>query len=334
MNSRPACPGGKNNYCKIYQQSLAEIPAPGAQANPGQQWLILSLVQEDGPVKLLLVDDEESIRATLPAVLEGQGFDVTAVATVPEALRLISQQKFDILIADLNVGNPGDGFTIVSAMRRTQPDAATVLLTGYPGFDAALEAIRQQVDSYLLKPASVQSFVEVLQATLAKRRVARTPLKGLAEILQDNRECVIRDWLAEVKKDAELSAIRINDTERTDHLPRLLDEALSRARGAEFTSDHARAAALHGATRRKQGYSIPLLIREAKILQVVIGNRIQKNLLEAKLSNLVPDMTRITETIQTELESSLRAYLKTLETPAPVGKSGGRKRKLKHKPAA
>jgi hypothetical protein len=113
-----------------------------------------------------------------------------------------------------------------------------------------------------------------------------------------------------------------------------VDEALSRARGAEFTTDHARAAALHGATRRKQGYSIPLLIREAKILQVVIGNCIQENLLEAKLSNLVPDMVRIKETIQTELEVSLRAYLKTLESPPPLAKSQERNRKLNRKRVA
>ena len=285
-------------------------------------------------MNLLLVDDEESIRVTLPSVLEHQGFKVTTAATVPEALRLISQHKFDVLVADLNIGNPGDGFTVVSAMRRTQPDAATVILTGYPCFDAALESIRQQVDGYLLKPASVQSFVEVLQATLAKRHVARTPLKRLAEIVEQNRDCVIRDWLAEVKNDVELMAIPINDSERTDHLPRLLDEALSRARGADFTTEHARAAALHGATRRKQGYSIPLLIREAKILQVVIGNCIQDNLLEAKLSNLVPDMVGITETIQTELEASLRAYLKTVESPSPSGEIRRTKRKLKRNRAA
>ena len=63
--------------------------------------------------RVLFLDDEESIRATLPLMLETYGFAVTSAATVPEALRLISQEKFDVLIADLNVGNPGDGFTVV-----------------------------------------------------------------------------------------------------------------------------------------------------------------------------------------------------------------------------
>jgi len=93
--------------------------------------------------RVLFLDDEESIRATLPLMLETYGFAVTSAATVPDALRLISQEKFDVLIADLNVGNPGDGFTVVSAMRRTQPDAVNFILTGYPAFETALEAIRE-----------------------------------------------------------------------------------------------------------------------------------------------------------------------------------------------
>jgi DNA-binding NtrC family response regulator len=112
------------------------------------------------PPRVLFVDDEESIRATLPLMLQEHGFAVTSAGTVPEALRLVSQEKFDVLIADLNVGNPGDGFTVVSAMRRTQPDAVTFILTGYPAFETALEAIRQQVDDYLVKPTDIEPLVE------------------------------------------------------------------------------------------------------------------------------------------------------------------------------
>ena len=68
--------------------------------------------------RVLFLDDEDSIRVTLPPMLESYGFKVTSAGTVPDALRLISHEKFDVLIADLNVGNAGDGFTVVSAMQR------------------------------------------------------------------------------------------------------------------------------------------------------------------------------------------------------------------------
>ncbi len=100
------------------------------------------------PVRILFVDDEEAIRITLSAVLSKHGYQVDVAATVGEALSRITNDRFDVLIADLNVGQPGDGFTVVSAMRRTQPDCVTFILTGYPAFETALEAIRSQVDDY------------------------------------------------------------------------------------------------------------------------------------------------------------------------------------------
>src|SRR5215469_2349736 len=102
------------------------------------------------PVRILFVDDEETIRITLGEVLRVQGYEVTTVSTVAEALVQITSNPFDVLIADLNIGQPGDGFTIVSAMRSTQPDCATFILTAYPALETALQAIRSQVDDYLI----------------------------------------------------------------------------------------------------------------------------------------------------------------------------------------
>src|SRR5712671_3465231 len=117
-------------------------------------------------VRVLFVDDESSIRITLPAILEQAGFHVTTAATVPEALDFIRKEKFDVLLSDLNIGQPGDGFTVVSAMRRTQPEAVTLILTGYPDFDTALQALRSQVDDYLTKPADIKYLIQAITQKL------------------------------------------------------------------------------------------------------------------------------------------------------------------------
>jgi two-component system response regulator PilR (NtrC family) len=67
-------------------------------------------------LQVLFVDDEKNIRLTLPLMLESFGFKVTSAGTVAEALRLISERKFDVLLSDMNIDRPGDGFTVVSAM--------------------------------------------------------------------------------------------------------------------------------------------------------------------------------------------------------------------------
>lgn len=87
--------------------------------------------------RFLFVDDEANIRLTLPAILETRGFTVTVASSVAEALSAIQHLPFDILLSDLNIGQPGDGFKVVSAMRRIQPQAATFILTGYPDFESA-----------------------------------------------------------------------------------------------------------------------------------------------------------------------------------------------------
>ena len=119
-------------------------------------------------VRVLFVDDEPSIRMTLSAILERAGFQVTVAATVPEALDHMGKEKFDLLLSDLNIGQPGDGFTVISAMRRSQPEVATIILTGFPDFDTALQALRSQVDDYMTKPADVKNLISVLNENLQK----------------------------------------------------------------------------------------------------------------------------------------------------------------------
>lgn len=268
--------------------------------------------------RILFVDDEENIRITLGLMLESYGFKVTSAGTVPDALRLISQETFNVLIADLNVGSPGDGFTVVSAMRRTQPTAVTFILTGYPAFETALEAIRQQVDDYLTKPTDIEMLAQTINSKLADRRPpAGIHPRRLADIIEQKRDWVIAHWLEEVKKDEEIGTIALSDSELQDHVPRLLQESVGRARGEVLTAEDTNAAALHGAVRRKQGYSVPLVVREAKLLMRVLGDAVQQNLLSIQVSNLIPDMVKIWETIENELESSLRAFL------AATGPGGG-----------
>jgi DNA-binding NtrC family response regulator len=120
--------------------------------------------------RILFVDDEASIRLTLPRVLEQHGFKVNSAATITEALAEISRQHFEVLISDLNVGKAGDGFRIVSAMREQQPRCIIVILTGYPLFETAVEAIQHQVDEYVVKPVDVDELVRCLRRRLAKKR--------------------------------------------------------------------------------------------------------------------------------------------------------------------
>jgi DNA-binding NtrC family response regulator len=126
------------------------------------------------PVRVLFVDDEPGVRLTMPEILHQHGFSVTAVGTVNEALAEITSVQFDVLISDLNFDHPADGFIVVSAMRSMQPNCVTLILTGFPGFESALEALRNQVDDYLIKPADVPTLVSLIQEKLQQRNSSRS----------------------------------------------------------------------------------------------------------------------------------------------------------------
>jgi hypothetical protein len=112
-----------------------------------------------------------------------------------------------------------------------------------------------------------------------------------------------------VKKDEEISAIPLSDVERKDHVPGLLQQAIGRAHGKQLTAEDDDAAQLHGRVRRKQGYSIPLVVREARILLRAIADCVQQNLLAIEVSYLIPDMVNVWETVSSELEISIKTFL-------------------------
>ena len=120
--------------------------------------------------RLLFVDDEEGIRLTLPLLLQARGFNVRVAASVPEALSEIRTHEFDVLLSDLNIGEDGGGFAVVRAMRKAYPNCVSILLTGYPAFESAVQAIEDQVDGYFVKPAGIDPLVSTIERKLRTRQ--------------------------------------------------------------------------------------------------------------------------------------------------------------------
>lgn len=264
--------------------------------------------------RILFVDDELGIRLTLGPILEKHGFAVATAATVSEALEKINRDKFDVLLSDLNIGQPGDGFTVVSAMRRVQPDACTFILTGYPDFETALQAIRNQVDDYLLKPTDVPTLLGAIQHKLTTRRphLLEPAVKRVSELLIENVQQITREWLHAVKDDSDLDGIVVSESERIDHIPPLLAELARRVDSRiEQKSKSLHAIGYeHGKQRARHGYSIPQLVVELRLLQRVISTVLQRNLIRMDLSTVISDMIEVGEALQEQLEYSIRGFQK------------------------
>ena len=250
--------------------------------------------------RLLFVDDEPNIRTLLSAILKQRGFDVISASTVSEALNLIATQEFDVLLSDLNIGEAGDGFTVVSAMRRTHPNTATFILTGFPAFESALEAIRQQVDDYFVKPANVEAMAGKIMARLKTRR--------LPQVLHEHKDEILASWLESARSDARIMSAGLSNKDLADHLPALLDEIIADSSDLRLSKEAMIAAQRHGQVRYQQGCTVVAIIREAHILHGVLCRTVNDNLLSADISFLVTDIMRIGEAVEAFLEESLHAF--------------------------
>jgi PAS domain S-box-containing protein len=135
------------------------------------------------------------------------------------------------------------------------------------------------------------------------------PIK-VSELVRNRRTVVCDQWLSEVLTDPELAAIPLTPEERIDHLPELLDELIGRMEENRdvVSVQAAEAARKHGRARYRQGYTIPQILFETRVLQRVLSATIQKELLTLELSTLVPDIFKTGESLESALEISIRSY--------------------------
>jgi DNA-binding response OmpR family regulator len=261
--------------------------------------------------KILLVDDDELMRDLLKHVLHASQFHVTLAATVSEAIHLIDTEPFDALISDLHMPGAGDGFTVISAMRHKHPNAVTLLFTGYPALKEAMDAILLQADEILVKPMHPDDLVEVIRERLAKRGKRReTNRERVASILERDAAATVANWLYRVERVAELTRIPLSNGRRTGHLPQLIREVVERLRVPRGlgTDQPSEAAVQHGLVRRSQGYSIPMIIEESRMLQVSLFHTLQVNLNTVDFSLLLMDVMTIADEVDLQLKQTIVSF--------------------------
>lgn len=273
--------------------------------------------QPSASPRILLVDDHESVLTTLSAVLKHNGFEVDTARNVNDALRLIGSKKFDVLLSDLHMPNPGDGLTVVSAMRNANPEAVTLILSGYPAMKEAAAAILLQADAILVKPLEVKVLVQTI-----RERLQRTPhhpplVEHLAHILEREANSTIAAWLTLVERDPRVFTVFLDAKMRSAHLPQLFRDLAFRLRHPLPLGTRAMvspAAAEHGLLRRQQGYSAAMMVEESRMLQVSIFQTLQNNLDKVDFSLLLLGVMVIADEVDSQLAQAMTSYISESES--------------------
>jgi ActR/RegA family two-component response regulator len=258
--------------------------------------------------RILFVDDEASIRMTLPPILEKAGFDVHIAESVPDAIFEINSYQFDALITDLNIGEEGDGFLVASGMRHIQPECAIFILTGYPAFETALQAIHSQVDDYLVKPVEVESLV----GTLKDRIENRVPKAGsgprrIFTAFRESQEKLAAD-IAGAIGSASKDSGRMSAGELAGRIRELLTAVIAQT---EAERDHMPAAALreaaeYGEWRQKNGAGASVIVADFRSIEQALLDSVQAGQLLLDPAPLVSDLKRMCMALSSLMEQAVQ----------------------------
>jgi CheY-like chemotaxis protein len=282
------------------------------------------------PVRLLLVDDDESVRSGLQVVLEAFEFDVTVASNVNEALKRITTENFDVLLSDLHMPGVGDGLTVVSAMRHANPKAVTILISANPDMDMAAAAIVGQADEVILKPVKVGLIVEAIRQRLA-RELPQAPqlsqytveaTSRIAAILERETPAITQAWLAQLERAGSAAAVPLSIEQRSEHLPDALRDIIFRLRYPQpvgSASVFSMAALQHGARRRRQGSGAATMVEEARALQVALFLTIQKNLDQITPGELPAALMAIADEVNAQLLQGVAGYENEQPVDVPWG---------------
>jgi two-component system response regulator PilR (NtrC family) len=125
--------------------------------------------------RILVVDDERSMREMLEIFLAREGYSVAACASGSEALRHLSHEDFDLVITDINM--PGlSGFDLLREVREKDPGLPVLMITAYGSPDSAVQAMKKGATDYLTKPFRIEEVKTRIGGPLERRRLARENL--------------------------------------------------------------------------------------------------------------------------------------------------------------
>lgn len=121
---------------------------------------------------ILVVDDEPDILKLCDRILSTKGYNVYTASSGTRAIEIARETPLDVVLLDIKMPD-GDGITIFSKIKRYQPEVAGIVITGYPSMEAAIEALRHDISSFVLKPFTPGELRQAVADALDRRQLER-----------------------------------------------------------------------------------------------------------------------------------------------------------------
>jgi len=116
---------------------------------------------DGGPLRVLIVDDDEGIRETMDDILSLEGYEVDQAGSGMVAIEKCQQQAYDIILLDIRMPEM-NGLETLREIKKLDPDVRVIMITGFDVGDLARQALEEGAEALFRKPLDVATFLPVL----------------------------------------------------------------------------------------------------------------------------------------------------------------------------
>ena len=120
------------------------------------------------PARILIVDDDQSIREVLTSILTDEGYIVEAVDTGEKAIKATHEKFYNLALIDIRLPDM-EGTKLLTRLKDTVPKMRKIIITGYPTLQNAIEAVNKGADAYIIKPIDMEETLKVIREQLQKQ---------------------------------------------------------------------------------------------------------------------------------------------------------------------
>ena len=122
--------------------------------------------------RILIIDDDESIRRILSSILEEKGYIVDTARNAKEALKKSKAFYYNLALIDIRLPDI-EGTDLLSKLQKASPEMIKIILTGYPSLQNAIKAVNKGADGYLIKPADLDDLHQTIERHLKRQEEER-----------------------------------------------------------------------------------------------------------------------------------------------------------------
>jgi signal transduction histidine kinase len=258
---------------------------------------------------IVVVDDEAGTRATLCGILEEAGYKVVGLKKGADALELIKNSPFNVIISDIRLPDVG-GLEILELAKEVNPEAAVIMMTGYASVETAVDAVNQGAYAYFVKPVNPDEIKTAIANGLRQQRLALEN-KGLVESLQHTNRLLF-------EANAELQKATQAKSEFLAHMSHELRTPLNAVMGfSELMLD-----GIPGRVNKEQRQCLTDIFRSGQYLLSLINDILDLSKIESgrvELKQTTFNLSSLIESLQNELTPMIRPRKQKLDVDLEDG---------------